>query len=85
MQCEPKYVIYYLNGCFYSKKALNLLSHYNYPYTIIPVSQEDKEKYKAYLGKQTFPQIYYHDCYNRRYEIGGCSNLEQLIKNRQGL
>ena len=49
---------------------------------IILISQEDKEKYKIFLGKKTFPQIYYQDCYNRRYSLGGCSEFEEFIKMR---
>jgi len=82
MQYDPKYVIYSLERCNFSQKAEKLLAYYNFPYTIIKVTQEDKQKYKDYLGKSTFPQIYYHDNYNRRYEIGGCSDLEELIKIR---
>ena len=80
-----KYVIYYLENCSFSKKALNLLIKYKLPYFIIYVSQENKNYYKNKLNKQTFPQIYYNNCNNNNnitYEIGGCDNLEQLFKKK---
>tara|TARA_Y100000591_G_C21659284_1_gene606942 strand:- start:122 stop:388 length:267 start_codon:yes stop_codon:yes gene_type:complete len=77
----PFYEIYYLENCFYSQKALNYLKNYGIPYKIINVKQIDKQKYKDFLKKETFPQIYYNGSDNKCYEIGGCSDLEKLIKN----
>ena len=82
MSYESKYIIYSLEKCYFSVKAEKYLKDYGFPHQIIKVSQEDKEKYKNFLGKKTFPQIYYQDCYNRRYSLGGCSEFEEFIKMR---
>lgn len=82
MSYQSKYIIYSLEKCFYSTKAENYLIQYGFPHQIIRVSRADKDKYKQFLEKETFPQIYYQDCYNRRYSLGGCSEFEEFIKKR---
>jgi glutaredoxin len=74
--------IYSLESCYYSKKAEDLLKKYGFPYQIINVKQNEKEDYKKKLNKNTFPQIYYYSN-DKCYQIGGCSDFENLIKNKQ--
>lgn len=74
------YEIYYLEKCSYSEKALNYLKNYGIPHKIIYVKQIDKQNFKDFLNKETFPQIYYNGSDNKCYPIGGCSDLENLIK-----
>ena len=61
------YVIYYLENCFYSEKALNYLKNYGIPHKIINVKQIYKQKYKDILKKETVPQIYYNGSDNKCY------------------
>jgi glutaredoxin len=73
--------IYYLELCYYSKKAEELLKQYEFPYQKISVKQNEKEDYKKKLNKNTFPQIYYYSN-DKCYHIGGYSDLENLIQNK---
>jgi len=82
MNNQEYYLIYSLEGCYFSEKAENFLKNYGMPHQLIKVKQSEKEEYKKMLQKQTFPQVYYHSKDNRYYEIGGFSDLEQfIIKN----
>ncbi len=74
--------IYYLESCYYSKKAEELLKQYGFPYQKINVKQNEKDDYKIKLNKNTFPQIYYYSN-DKCYQIGGYTEFENLIKNRQ--
>jgi glutaredoxin len=73
--------IYFLESCYYSKKAEELLNKYNFPYNKIMVKQSEKENIKKQLNKNTFPQIYYYSN-DKCYHIGGYSDLENLIINK---
>ena len=74
--------IYSLEYCFYSKKAEELLKQYGFPYQKINVKQSEKDNYKKQLNKNTFPQIFYYSN-DKCYLIGGCSDLENIIQNKQ--
>lgn len=50
-------LIIVLEGCGYSKAAIDFLGTYNIKKKIIKVTYDDKEKYKT-NSIQTFPQIY---------------------------
>jgi len=71
--------IYSLNGCPWSKKAVETLKLCKPE--VINVSQEEKDKYKNMNKMNTFPQIFLVDenDINKKILIGGYNDLMVLL------
>lgn len=74
--------IYTLNYCPFCKKAKKILRENNIPFNEIDITADEEtqtplvaDKLKI-NGEITFPQIIIGD-----EQIGGCSDLEQLVAN----
>jgi glutaredoxin len=77
----PKYYLLfvYLDGCPYSKTALQTLENFNVKYKKIIVHQDNKEKYKN-NDIATFPQIYMVKRRNKdSLLLGGYDTLKEFV------
>ena len=74
-----KIVIYSLNGCGYSRAAVNTLKENNIKHDIYHVDWDNKEDYKISNNMNTFPQIFYQKKNGSRVKIGGNSDLDNLL------
>lgn len=75
-----KFVIFSIKGCDYCVKAKKLLAEMKLTHHVIDVPDEKKDFYKEAHSMQTFPQIFYHTRDNTIIKIGGCDELEKLLK-----
>ena len=71
-------VIYSLNGCGYSKAAVETLNKYNIKYKIYNVDWSNKDDYKRMNNMTTFPQIFYKKN-GSKIKIGGNNDLDYII------
>ena len=73
--------IYVLEGCPYCKSAMSLLDQYNISYKKYVVDSEEKKQIcKKQSGMSTFPQIYINASTKQSILVGGCDNLNEVIK-----
>jgi len=74
-----KIVIYSLNGCGYSRAAVETLKKNNIKHEIINVDWDNKEDYKRSNNMQTFPQVFFKKKSSSRIKIGGNSDLNNIL------
>lgn len=84
------FYVYALKSCPYSIKSVDLLNLYSDKMSDNPKikwvdrGEEEYEKIKQLTGRPTFPQIFFsytdHQDQNHMVEVGGCDDLENLIK-----
>lgn len=76
-------VVFYKPSCYFSKRALRLLSERGYILTAIDVSDETPETFTSFINETTnqklhnatVPQILIDQQY-----IGGCTDLETFLE-----
>jgi len=78
-------VIYALEDCPYSDKALELLKEHDIYYKRIKVTPTTKQKFKQLNKMDTFPQLFIiksgnNKKENKRIKIGGSDDLLHLIQ-----
>lgn len=75
-----KLLVYSLEGCGFSRACVETLDNLKVPYTIINVSQDNKDKFKIPNVIETYPQIYLTKN-NRKGTLllGGYSDLKNVI------
>ena len=74
-----KIVIYSLNGCGFSKKAINTLKKNNITYEVFHIDWDNKNEYKKNNNMNTFPQIFFQKKNSNRIKIGGSNDLDYLL------
>jgi len=75
-----KFVIFSIEGCNYCAKAKKLLADMKLKHHIVDVPANKKNFYKTAHSMKTFPQIFYHTRDNLIIKIGGCDELETILK-----
>ena len=74
--------IIYLEGCYFSESALQLIKQYKLKYKIIFVKKIEKEMIKRKFNIKSFPQIYLLRTIRRKSVkelIGGCDKFKSYI------
>jgi len=74
-----KIVIYSLNGCGFSKKAINTLKKKYITHEVFHVDWNNKDHYKKSNNMNTFPQIFFQKKNSNRIKIGGSNDLDYLL------
>ena len=74
-----KIVIYSLNGCGFSKKAINTLKKKNITYEVFNIDWNNKDEYKKKKNMNTFPQIFFKKKNSSRIKIGGNNDIDNLL------
>ena len=71
-----KLIVNYLEGCFFSENAKQLLENNNIPFELNKIKWEDRHQYKKL--HPTFPQIFIEKN-NQKILIGGYDNLKMIF------
>lgn len=90
---EAHFVVYSLDGCPYCERTKQLMDKLPYPARFVRVTQENKNKFKAMNGMETFPQIFVTLTWEdpaspramstQRFRVGGYDQFTKTLQAMQ--